>query len=78
MVRAANGTVLAAVGRVYGIPLILGMLSAIFTLMLTHNELFAFVAMLVGLGAGFFALGRRVQGRINGEPVLTLAFKARS
>lgn len=78
MVRAADGTVLAAVGRVYGIPLILGMMCAIFTLMLVDDEFLAFAALLLGLGSGFFALGRRGQGLTSGEPILTLAFKAKS
>jgi len=72
IVRTADGTVLKAVGRVYGLPLILGMAVAILLLSLSGSELQAFAGLMIGLGAGFFALRHQ---NARSRPVLTLEFK---
>jgi positive regulator of sigma E activity len=78
VIRAAEGMVLKAVWRAYGIPLLLGLLLAITASALTGSEPVALAAMLVGLGGGFLLM--RWKGLESGrsEPILSMRFKRSS
>jgi len=77
VIRAADGMVLKAVWRAYGIPLALGLLGALLASM-SGNDWAAVAGLLAGLAAGFLLM------RITGleaerpEPILSISFKRSS
>lgn len=75
VIRAADGMVLRAVWRAYGIPLILALAGALLATALADNELFVLAGMLLGLLGGFLLM--RLQGldAARSEPILSMRFK---
>lgn len=78
VIRAAEGMVLQAVWRAYGIPLLLGLLLTILAGAITGSEPVALAALLAGLAGGFFLM--RWKGLESGrsEPILSMRFKGSS
>lgn len=78
VVRAADGMVLRAVWRAYGIPLFLAFGGALLAAALADNELLMLAGMLLGLLGGFLLL--RLQGLDSSrpEPILSMRFKQSS
>lgn len=78
VIHAAEGMVLTAVWRAYGIPLLLGLALAMLAGALTSSEPLALVALLVGLGGGFLLMHRRGLESRHAEPILSMCFKGSS
>lgn len=78
IIRAADGMVLKAVWRAYGVPLVLALGGALLAAGLTSNEGFAIAGMLLGLTGGFSLM--RVKGfdSSRSEPILSMTFKQSS
>jgi positive regulator of sigma E activity len=78
VLRAADGMVLRAVWRAYGIPLFLALTGALLAAALADSELFVLAGMLVGLLGGFLLM--RLQGldSLRSEPILSMHFKQSS
>ncbi|MDP1653103.1 MAG: SoxR reducing system RseC family protein [Rhodocyclaceae bacterium] len=78
VIRVADGIVLKAVWRAYGIPLVFALAGAMLAVFLTGSDLVAIAGMLLGLVAGFLLL--RVSGldSSRSEPILSIAFKQSS
>jgi sigma-E factor negative regulatory protein RseC len=75
MICAAEGMVLRAVWRAYGIPLLLGLFGAIAGQAWFGNEIAAIVGMLGGLVGGFVLMRSRGLDSDRAEPILSLGFK---
>lgn len=78
VIRAAQGTVLKAVWRAYGIPLLLGLTLAMLAGALTGSEPVALTALLAGLGGGFFLMRWQGLESARAEPILSMNFKGSS
>ncbi len=78
IIRAADGMVLKAVWRAYGVPLALALGGAMLAMVMTGSELVAIAGMLLGLAGGFLLM--RVQGldSARSEPILSMTFKQSS
>jgi positive regulator of sigma E activity len=72
---AANGVVLQAAWRAYGIPLILGMAAAFVGQSLFNSELATFLCLLFGLICGFVGVRRFVSGSSRQLPILSMTFR---
>ncbi len=75
VIRAADGKVLTAVWRAYGVPLVLALFCAMLALELTGSELAAFAGMLFGLGGGFLLMRSKGLDAAQAEPILSMGFK---
>jgi sigma-E factor negative regulatory protein RseC len=75
VIRAADGLVLKAVWRAYGVPLILAFCGALLAIGLTGSEPAAVAGMLLGLGAGFLLMRRKGLDAAQVEPILSMGFK---
>lgn len=77
MIRAADGMVLKAVWRAYGIPLALGLLGALLA-GISGNDWATLAGLLAGLAVGFLLM--RIKGLEAGrqEPILSISFKQSS
>lgn len=75
VIRAADGAVLAAVWRAYGVPLLLALGGTLAALELFGSEALAVAGMLFGLGGGFMILRHDRFAKGKQEPILSLAFK---
>lgn len=73
--RSADGLVLHAVWRAYGLPLLLALVGALLMQTLTGSEAVALVGMLAGLGGGFLLMRHRGLDSVRGEPTFSLGFK---
>ncbi|MEW6514718.1 MAG: SoxR reducing system RseC family protein [Pseudomonadota bacterium] len=78
IIHAADGMVLKAVWRAYGIPLLLALAGAMLAVALTDNEIHAIAAMLFGLFAGFVLMRMRGLDSSRPEPILSMSFKQSS
>lgn len=78
VIRAANGMVLKAVWRAYGLPLLLALGGAMLGLAVTGGEGAAFAGMLLGLAAGFYRMRAKGLDSSRSEPILSMAFKETS
>lgn len=78
VIRAADGAVMTAVWRAYGLPLLLGLGGATFALELSGSEALAIGGMLFGLGGGFALLRHGWFAKGKREPILSLGFKKAS
>jgi positive regulator of sigma E activity len=78
VIRAADGLVLRAVWRAYGVPLVLAFCGALLAVGLTGSEPAAVAGMLVGLGAGFLLMRRKGLDSPQAEPILFIGFKESS
>lgn len=78
VVRAADGMVLRAVWRAYGMPLFLALGGTLLAAALADNELLMLGGMLLGLLGGFLLM--RLQGldSSRSEPILSMHFKQSS
>ncbi len=77
MIRAADGLVLKAVWRAYGIPLALGLLGALLASFFGTDGA-ALAGLLAGLAAGFLLMrGTRLEAGAM-EPILSISFKQTS
>jgi positive regulator of sigma E activity len=74
-VCSADGLVLRAVWRAYGLPLLLAFAGALLMLALTDSEAVALAGMLAGLGSGFLLIRHRGLDSVRGEPIFSLGFK---
>lgn len=74
VIRAADGMVLKAAWRAYGMPLALGLLGALLAGM-SGNDRTALAGLLAGLAVGFLLM--RIKGLEAGrpEPILSIRFK---
>jgi positive regulator of sigma E activity len=75
IIRAADGMVLKAVWRAYGLPLMLALCSAMLAMVLTGSELAAIAGMLLGLAGGFFLMRVKGLDSSRSEPILSMTFK---
>lgn len=75
VVRAADGTVLRAVWRAYGIPLGLGLAGALAAKAWFAAEPAVLAGLLCGLAAGFLLLRCRPSGGRRSASVLSIDFK---
>lgn len=75
VIRAADGMVLKAVWRAYGVPLGLALCGAMLATGLTGSELASFAGMLFGLGGGYLLMRRRGLDSAQAEPILSMGFK---
>lgn len=78
IIHAADGMVLKAVWRAYGIPLLLALAAAMLVLALTGNEVLAMAGVLLGLWAGYLLMRRRRLDSSRSEPILSMSFKKSS
>lgn len=78
VIRAAEGLVLKAVWRAYGLPLLLGLTLAMLIGAWTGSEPLALAALLAGLGGGFFLMRWRGLESGGPEPILSMRFKGAS
>jgi positive regulator of sigma E activity len=78
LVRAADGMVIKAVWRAYGIPLVLGLLGAALGFGLAGDDMAALLGLLAGLLAGVVLLRLRGLEASSGEPILSMCFKPTS
>lgn len=78
VIRAADGMVLKAVWRAYGVPLLLALGGALLAAGLTGSEAAAVAGMLVGLGGGFLLMRRQGLDSARAEPILSMGFKESS
>jgi sigma-E factor negative regulatory protein RseC len=78
IIHAADGMVLKAVWRAYGIPLLLALTGAMLALALTDNEVLAIAGILFGLSAGFLLMRMRGLDSSRSEPILSMSFKQSS
>ena len=78
VIRVAEGLVLKAAWRAYGLPLLLGLALAMLVGAWTGREPLALVALLAGLGGGFFLMRRRGLESGSPEPILSMRFKGSS
>jgi positive regulator of sigma E activity len=78
VIRAADGMVLQAVWRAYGIPLALALGGALLAASLTSNEIFAIAGMLLGLAAGVVLMRRNALVSPQSEPILSMRLKRSS
>lgn len=78
VIRAADGLVLKAVWRAYGVPLVLAFCGALLAVGLTGNEPAAVAGMLLGLGAGFLLMRSKGLDSPQAEPILSIGFKESS
>jgi len=75
VIRAADGLVLKAVWRAYGLPLALALAGALLAGALTGSDGFAGAGLVLGLLAGFGLLRRRGLDASRTEPILSMVFK---
>jgi len=78
VIRAADGLVLQAIWRAYGMPLALAFCGALLAVSLTNSELASIAGVLSGLGAGFLLNRRKGLASTQAEPMLTIGFKESS
>jgi positive regulator of sigma E activity len=78
VIRAADGLVLKAVWRAYGVPLGFSLGGALLAATMTDSELVAIAGMLLGLAAGFFLMRRTELDSSRAEPILLMGFKQSS
>lgn len=78
VIRAADGMVLKAVWRAYGMPLLLALGGALLAAGLTGSEAASLAGMLVGLGGGFLLMRRQGLDSARAEPILSMGFKESS
>lgn len=78
VIRAAQGVVLKAAWRAYGLPLLLGLALAMLIGAWTGSEPVALAALLAGLGGGFFLMRWRGLESGSPEPILSMRFKGSS
>jgi len=78
VIHAADGMVMKAVWRAYGIPLLLALAGAMLAVALTGNEVLAFAGILFGLLAGFLLMRKRGLDSSRSEPILSMRFKQSS
>lgn len=78
VIRAADGLVLKAVWRAYGMPLTLAFCGALLAVGLTNSDLAAIAGVLLGLGAGFMLMRRKGLDSAQAEPILSMSFKQSS
>jgi positive regulator of sigma E activity len=75
IIRAADGMVLKAVWRAYGLPLVLALGGAMLAMVLTGSELVAIAGMLLGLAGGFFLMRVKGLDSSRSEPIFSMTFK---
>ncbi len=75
VVRAAQGMVLKAAWRAYGLPLMLALAGALLAGALTGSDGLAAAGLALGLGAGFLYLRCRGLDPSRAEPILSMVFK---
>jgi positive regulator of sigma E activity len=75
VIRAAEGMVLRAVWRAYGLPLLLGLGGALAGQAWFGGEVSALFGMLAGLAGGFLLLRRKGLDSACAEPILSIGFK---
>jgi positive regulator of sigma E activity len=75
IIRAADGMVLQAVWRAYGVPLSLALGGAMLAMVMTGSELVALAGMLLGLAGGFFLMRGKGLDSSRSEPILSMTFK---
>jgi positive regulator of sigma E activity len=75
VLRVANGLVLRAAWRAYGMPLLLGLSGAALMRFASATEGGALIGLLIGLAAGFWILRRRGLDSTANEPIWELAAK---
>lgn len=78
VIHAADGMVIRAVWRAYGIPLLLALGAVTLTMVATGNELVAIAGMLLGLMAGFLMMRAKGLDSSRSEPILSMSFKQSS
>jgi positive regulator of sigma E activity len=78
IIHAADGMVLKAVWRAYGIPLLLALAGAVLVLAMTNSEVLAIAGILFGLLAGFLLMRIRGLDSSRSEPILSMSFKQSS
>lgn len=78
VIRAADGMVLKAVWRAYGIPLGFSMGGALLATWMSASELAAIAGTLLGLATGFLLLRRQGLDSSRAEPILSMGFKQTS
>lgn len=78
VIRAADGMVLKAVWRAYGVPLGLSLGGALLAAGITDSQLAAIAGMLLGLVAGFLLVRQRGLDSSRAEPILSMSFKQSS
>lgn len=75
VICAAEGMVLRAVWRAYGVPLLLGLAGAMAGKAWLGGEGFALLGMLAGLAGGFLLMRRMGLDSSSAEPILSIGFK---
>jgi positive regulator of sigma E activity len=75
VIRAAEGMVLRAVWRAYGLPLLLGLAGAMAGKAWFGGEVAALLGMLAGLAGGFLLMRRKGLDSTSTEPILSIGFK---
>lgn len=78
IIRTADGMVLKAVWRAYGLPLVLALGGALLAMVVTASEPVAIAGMLLGLAGGFFLMRSKGLDSSRSEPILSMAFKQSS
>lgn len=78
VIHAAEGVLLRAVWRVYGVPLIAGLAGAMIALTITGSDGVALVGLLLGLAGGFLSLLRTRNATTGQRAALSVFFKSPS
>ncbi len=75
---AVDGMVLHAAWLLYGLPLLLAFVGAVFASLAFDNDVAILLGMLAGLATGFFLAHRSRLERSGDEPILSIDFKQSS
>lgn len=78
VICTAEGVLLRAVWRVYGVPLISGLAGAMIALTITGSDGVALAGLLLGLSGGFLSLRRSRDARTEQRAALSVFFKSPS